>query len=116
GDDRSALGPRGGAGRRPQPGRRQLRGHRQRRAGAGSLHGAAPMGLLSVEAVVAGYGPAEEILKGVNLEVAAGQIVSIVGPNGAGKSTLLKTIAGLLTPSRGSIRFEDKPIAGLAPG
>ncbi len=74
------------------------------------------MGLLSVEAVVAGYGPAEEILKGVDLEVAKGEIVSIVGPNGAGKSTLLKTIAGLLSPSRGTIRFDGKTIAGLGPG
>ena len=74
------------------------------------------MGLLSVESIVAGYGPAEEILKGVDLEVEPGHIVSIVGPNGAGKSTLLKTIAGLLRPSRGSIRFEDKAIEGLPPG
>jgi branched-chain amino acid transport system ATP-binding protein/neutral amino acid transport system ATP-binding protein len=74
------------------------------------------MGLLSVERVIAGYGPAEEILKGVDLEVEAGEIVGIVGPNGAGKSTLLKTVAGLLTPSQGSIRFDDRAIAGLAPG
>lgn len=73
------------------------------------------MGLLSVRSVVAGYGAADEILKGAALEVEAGEIVAIIGPNGAGKSTLLKTIAGLLRPKRGEILFDGAPIAGLRP-
>lgn len=73
------------------------------------------MGTLSVSGVVAGYGAADEILKGVDLEVAKGEIVSIIGPNGAGKSTLLKTVAGLLRPKRGSILLDGRPIAGLEP-
>jgi len=71
------------------------------------------MTLLSVETLVAGYGPGDEILKGVELNVAASEIVAIIGPNGAGKSTLLKTIAGLLQPARGSIVFRGEPIGGL---
>jgi len=74
-----------------------------------------PIGLLSIEGVVAGYSAADEVLKGVDLRVDAGEIVGIIGPNGAGKSTLLKTIAGLLAPSRGHITLEGRSIAGHAP-
>ena len=68
------------------------------------------MGLLSVEGVVAGYSVADEVLKGVDLELAAGEIVSVIGPNGAGKSTLLKVIAGVLAPSRGRVRLNEAAI------
>jgi branched-chain amino acid transport system ATP-binding protein/neutral amino acid transport system ATP-binding protein len=71
------------------------------------------MGLLTADGVVAGYGPADEILKGVDLTVEAGETVSVIGPNGAGKSTLLKVIAGLLVPHRGAVRLGDRPIHGL---
>jgi branched-chain amino acid transport system ATP-binding protein/neutral amino acid transport system ATP-binding protein len=71
--------------------------------------------LLTVEGVVAGYTAADEVLKGVSLSVAAGEIVSVIGPNGAGKSTLLKVIAGLLRPGRGSVRLADRPIHGRPP-
>ena len=73
------------------------------------------MGLLSVEGVVAGYSAADEVLKGVDLEVGPGEIVSVIGPNGAGKSTLLKVIAGVLAPSRGRVRLGDTPIEGRRP-
>jgi branched-chain amino acid transport system ATP-binding protein len=73
------------------------------------------MGLLNVEALVAGYSATDEILKGVDFNIEPGEIVGIIGPNGAGKSTLLKAIAGLLKPSRGSIKLKDRPIAGHAP-
>jgi branched-chain amino acid transport system ATP-binding protein len=63
--------------------------------------------------LVAGYGAADEILKGVSLSVDAGEIVSIIGPNGAGKSTCLKVIAGLLAPRHGSVTFKGQEIAGL---
>lgn len=73
------------------------------------------MKLLSVRGLVAGYGAADEILKGVDLIVRAGEIVAIIGPNGAGKSTLLKTIAGLLRPTRGSVRLQEREIGGARP-
>ena len=70
------------------------------------------MTLLAVEGVVAGYSPTDEILKGVDLAVDAGEIVSVIGPNGAGKSTLLKVVAGLLRPHRGHVRLRDAAIQG----
>ncbi len=66
--------------------------------------------LLAVDGVVAGYGAAEQILKGTSLTVAPGEIVSIIGPNGAGKSTLLKTIAGLVQARDGAIRLKGDDV------
>jgi len=73
------------------------------------------MKLLEARGVVAGYSAADEVLKGVDFHVDAGEIVGVIGPNGAGKSTLLKTIAGLLRPGRGSITLAGAAIAGHAP-
>lgn len=56
-----------------------------------------------------------QALSSVSLRVEAEEFVCILGPNGAGKSTLLQTIAGLLVPREGEIRFEEQPIHGLAP-
>ncbi|MFW9965671.1 MAG: ABC transporter ATP-binding protein [Candidatus Thorarchaeota archaeon] len=49
-------------------------------------------------------------LKGVNLEVEKGEILSIVGPNGAGKTTLLRALGGLLKPTSGVITYHDEPV------
>ncbi len=73
------------------------------------------MGILKVEQLVAGYSTADEVLKGIDLVVQAGEIVSVIGPNGAGKSTLLKAVAGLVKPSRGRIHLADRSIAGCEP-
>jgi branched-chain amino acid transport system ATP-binding protein len=73
------------------------------------------MAQLEIDAVRTGYGNGPDILKEVSLEVEAGGAYCIIGPNGAGKSTLLKTIAGLLPPREGSIRFEGAAIGGLRP-
>jgi len=73
------------------------------------------VGFLSVEGVVAGYSAADEVLKGVDLDVERGEIVGVIGPNGAGKSTLLKVIAGVLAPSRGRVRLGGTSIAGRPP-
>ena len=73
------------------------------------------MGLLTATGVVAGYGAADEILKGVDLRVEPGEIVGIIGPNGAGKSTLLKAVAGLLKPKAGTIALNNADITGREP-
>src|SRR5690606_36570126 len=54
-------------------------------------------------------------LKGINLEVNEGEIVTLVGANGAGKSTTLRTISGMINPKRGSVRLAGKEITGLKP-
>ena len=67
--------------------------------------------MLGVDGLEVAYGPVRA-LRGVTLNVAEGEIVSVVGPNGAGKSTLLLAIAGALAPSSGEIRFKDESILG----
>lgn len=71
------------------------------------------MSFLSISNVVAGYGSGQDILKGISLDVEAGQTYCIIGPNGAGKSTLLKVISGLLSPREGTIHFSGEDITGL---
>jgi len=72
------------------------------------------MTLLAIRDVVTAYGKIEA-LKGVSLEVAQGSITCLLGPNGAGKTTLMMSIAGILKPRRGSIRFGGEDIAGRVP-
>ena len=54
-------------------------------------------------------------LRGISLEVKAGQIVTLLGANGAGKSTTMKCISGLLKPTGGEIEFMGESIFGAAP-
>ncbi len=68
--------------------------------------------VLEVEALRAGYGPAE-ILFGVSLKLARGEVAALMGRNGAGKSTTLKAIMGLLPPRAGQVRFAGQEISGM---
>jgi branched-chain amino acid transport system ATP-binding protein len=68
--------------------------------------------MLAIEDVVSRYGRIE-VLHGVSLAVAAGEIVTLVGSNGAGKTTLLRAVSGVQPIARGTIAFEGKPIARL---
>lgn len=70
--------------------------------------------MLSLDEVESGYG-SSLVLKGVTLNVAAGQVTALLGRNGMGKSTLMKTIMGLLPVKRGVIGFDGAPINGLRP-
>jgi len=69
--------------------------------------------MLQLRKVYAGYG-AGDVLRGVSLEVADGEIVCLIGPNGAGKSTVLAAISGLLRPRTGTIVFDGVPLGGLS--
>ncbi len=60
------------------------------------------------------YGPVAAI-KGVNLELRRGSIVTVLGANGAGKTTLLNTVAGVIDPFKGSVHFLGEPVHGLDP-
>ena len=68
--------------------------------------------MLSVENLDVFYGDAQA-LDGVSLEVEQGAIVAIVGANGAGKTSLIRTIAGMLRPAAGAIRYRGDDIAGM---
>ena len=68
--------------------------------------------LLEITDLEVGYG-AIVALRGVSLAVHSGEVVSLIGANGAGKTTLLRTISGLLTPRRGSIRFDGQELVRL---
>ena len=70
--------------------------------------------MLSVQGIDVYYGMIHA-LKSVSIEVAEGEIVSIIGSNGAGKSTLLRSLSGLLRPRTGQIQFLGQKIDGLSP-
>ena len=70
--------------------------------------------LLRIQGLDVYYG-AVHALKGVDLEVRRGEVVTLIGANGAGKSTLLRTISGLVKPRGGAITFDGKDLVKLAP-
>lgn len=67
-----------------------------------------------VSDVTAGYGPIT-VLRGVSLQIEAGECIGLFGPNGHGKTTLLKTISGLIRPTAGSIVFDGRDITRARP-
>ncbi|KPH81548.1 ABC transporter ATP-binding protein [Bosea vaviloviae] len=70
--------------------------------------------MLRIDDLCVRYG-AIEALRGISLQVAAGEIVTLIGGNGAGKSTLMRAIAGLVKPASGTITFEGRTITGIRP-
>ncbi|MCY4370590.1 MAG: ABC transporter ATP-binding protein [bacterium] len=71
--------------------------------------------LLEVIDLTAGYYTGHDVIRGVNLEVARGEIVCVIGPNGAGKSTVFKAIYGLAEVRSGRVLCEGRDITGIAP-
>jgi branched-chain amino acid transport system ATP-binding protein len=70
--------------------------------------------MLEITDLSTAYGKIEA-LKGVSLSAQAGQVTCLLGPNGAGKSTLMLTLAGILKPQRGSVKFEGEELVGKTP-
>jgi len=70
--------------------------------------------MLEVEALKTGYGDTE-ILRGLDLAVAPGEVVAVLGPNGAGKTTLNMTLSGLLQAWSGRIHFQDADLNRKTP-
>lgn len=70
--------------------------------------------ILAVKNIEVSYGTVPA-LHGIDLEVAEGEIVTLIGANGAGKTTTLRAISGLLRPRTGDILFKGKSITGMKP-
>jgi multiple sugar transport system ATP-binding protein len=71
------------------------------------------MGALSIQGIHKTYNQTTHILKGIDLEIEAGEFLILVGPSGCGKSTLLSMIAGLDHPSEGRILIGDRDVTNL---
>ena len=67
--------------------------------------------LLEIEGLRGGYGRVE-VLRGIDLQVNAGEMVALLGSNGAGKSTLNKMVCGLTPAAGGRVRFDGKDLSG----
>ncbi|BCH29119.1 ABC transporter ATP-binding protein [Mesorhizobium sp. L-8-10] len=72
------------------------------------------MSNLTLDHVVKRYGDVS-VVKDVSLAIAEGEFVSLLGPSGCGKTTILRMVAGLITPSGGSIRIGAREVTGLPP-
>jgi branched-chain amino acid transport system ATP-binding protein len=70
--------------------------------------------MLAIHDLVTGYGGIP-ILRGVSIDVKAGEVVAVLGANGVGKTTLNRAISGLIGVHSGKIMFENADIAGLSP-
>lgn len=71
-------------------------------------------GLVSIRGLRKSYG-ANEVLKGIDLDIGAGEFFSLLGPSGCGKTTLLRTIAGFEMPNAGTISIAGVDMAGVPP-
>jgi branched-chain amino acid transport system ATP-binding protein len=70
--------------------------------------------MLAIRGLHSHYGPSQ-IIQGIDLEAAPGEVIGIFGRNGVGKTTLLKTIAGWVKPSAGAITLAERELGGLTP-
>jgi len=70
------------------------------------MSGAADVPEIEISNLAKQYGSASAVLESIDLAVAKREFISLIGPSGCGKSTLLKLIAGLVTPTRGTIRVD----------
>ena len=71
---------------------------------------------VSLEEVTKVYDGGVTALDGLSLDIEDGEFFALLGPSGCGKTTLLRTIAGLITPTKGRIEIGDREVTSLAPG
>ncbi len=72
------------------------------------------MAMLEVRGLCASYGDTQ-VLRGIELDVGPGEVVTLIGRNGAGKSTALKSIMGNIPQRSGTVKFKGQDIVGLSP-
>jgi len=77
--------------------------------------------LISLEGVWLEYpgqknAPAATILQDIHLSIAENDIVALLGPSGCGKSTLIRLVAGLISPTKGTVKFHGREVDGICPG
>jgi branched-chain amino acid transport system ATP-binding protein len=70
--------------------------------------------VLELRGVKVAYGGVE-VVHGVDLSLAPGEVMGMIGPNGAGKSSVLRAVCGLVRPSSGEVLFEGRVLNGMAP-
>ena len=70
---------------------------------------------VTISGLCKAYQPEHPILQSLDLTIASGELFFLLGPSGCGKSTLLRILAGLITPDRGTIRFNDTDVTALPP-
>ncbi|CAM5210878.1 ABC transporter ATP-binding protein [Bosea thiooxidans] len=70
--------------------------------------------MLSVRNLQSAYG-ASQVLFDIGLDIAEGEVVTLLGRNGMGKTTTVRSIMGLLAPKGGDISFDGRPVRGIAP-
>ena len=70
--------------------------------------------ILEIRNLVVSYGGIEAV-KGIDMDIEQGKIVTLIGANGAGKSTTMKTIAGLVKPKQATITYDGQSIVGKTP-
>ena len=79
-----------------------------------SAHDSAQPPLIAFQSIVKRFGGVSA-LKGVSINLGAGEILALLGENGAGKSTLIKTLAGIHDPDEGAILYRGAPYRHRAP-
>ena len=70
--------------------------------------------MLDIRELACGYGN-QPVLRGVDMSVAAGEMVGIIGPNGCGKTTLVRAATGILPLSAGSVRINGRDVGAMSP-
>ena len=73
------------------------------------------MGGIRIQAIEKRFG-ATQVLRGVSLDIAAGEFVALVGPSGCGKTTLMRIVAGIEQPDAGAIEIGERDVTRLRPG